>query len=130
VDAFYMTVISVTTAGYREVHPLSRPGEVFTAVLLILGVGTVLYAVTMLVARVVEAGLHERWTIRRREHMLDELSRHFIVCGYGRIGSTIVEEFRRQGVPTWWWTAIPSGCTRSSSWAAWPSRPTRAPRTC
>ena len=98
-DAFYMTVISVTTAGYREVHPLSRPGEVFTAVLLILGVGTVLYAVTMLVARVVEAGLHERWTIRRREHMLDELSRHFIVCGYGRIGSTIVEEFRRQGVP-------------------------------
>ena len=98
-DAFYMTVISVTTAGYREVHPLSRAGQAFTAVLLVLGVGTVLYAVTMLVARVVEAGYHERWTRRRRERMLDELRDHFIICGYGRIGSTIVEEFRRQGAP-------------------------------
>lgn len=98
-DALYMTVITVTTVGYREVHPLSRPGEVFTVGLVVLGVGTVFYTATLLVARVVEGGLHHRWEARRQARMLDELNHHFIVCGYGRIGRTIAEEFRRQRVP-------------------------------
>jgi voltage-gated potassium channel len=98
-DALYMTVITVTTVGYREVHPLTRGGEAFTVLLLVAGVGTVFYAVTVSVARVVEGGLLRRWETRRRNRMLDELSEHYIVCGYGRIGRVIVEEFRRQDVP-------------------------------
>ena len=98
-DAFYMTVITVTTVGYREIHPLSRDGEVFTVVLLIGGVGTVFYAVTLFVASLVESGLSHRWEERRRAHMVDELTNHYIVCGYGRIGRIIAEELQRQKMP-------------------------------
>lgn len=98
-DALYMTVITVTTVGYREVHPLSRAGEVFTVVLLVTGVGTVFYAVTLFVARFVESGITHRWEQRRRSRMIDDLRGHFIVCGYGRIGRIIVEELERQAIP-------------------------------
>jgi voltage-gated potassium channel len=98
-EAFYMTVISLTTVGYREVRPLSRQGEVFTAALLLLGVGTLFYTVTLFVARFVEAGLKDKWARRRQSRMLDQLDQHFIVCGYGRIGATIVEEFRHHKAP-------------------------------
>lgn len=98
-DAFYMTIITLTTVGYREVHPMSRIGEVFTSVLLIVGVGTMLYSFTLIGARVIEGTLQKQWERRRTGHMLDALHDHFIVCGYGRIGSIIVDEFRRQHVP-------------------------------
>jgi voltage-gated potassium channel len=98
-DAFYMTVISVTTAGYREVHDLSRAGQVFTAVLLIGGVGTAFYAFTLVAAGIIESRLHPRIQERRRARMIDALTDHFIICGAGRIGLIIADEFRRQGVP-------------------------------
>jgi voltage-gated potassium channel len=98
-DAFYMTVITVTTVGYREVHPLSRAGEVFTTVLLIGGVGTAIYAFTLVAASVVESRLEPRSRERRRFRMIDRLTDHFILCGAGRIGTIIADEFRRQGTP-------------------------------
>jgi voltage-gated potassium channel len=98
-DAFYMTMITVTTVGYREVHPLSRAGERFTVVIVTVGVATVLYTFSFLMAQVVEGDLQERWAARRRERMLDELTNHFIICGFGRIGQTIAREFSRQAVP-------------------------------
>ena len=98
-DALYMTVISVTTAGYREVHPLSRRGELFTMVVLTVGVATVLYSFSFVMARLVEGDLESRWVRRRRERMLDELTNHFIICGFGRMGLIIAQEFVRQSVP-------------------------------
>jgi voltage-gated potassium channel len=98
-DAFYMTVITVATVGYREVHTLSFAGEVFTVVLIFGGVGTVFYTVTQLAAVIVEGGLHRRFEQRRVTRMLEELTDHFILCGYGRIGSIIAGELRQQGVP-------------------------------
>ncbi len=98
-DALYMTVITVTTVGYREVHTLTWGGEAFTVVLLIGGVGTALYTFTLLATLVVEGGLHLRFEQRRIRRMIDELHDHFILCGYGRIGSTIAQELRSQGVP-------------------------------
>lgn len=98
-DAFYMTVISVTTAGYREVHELSRAGQVFTSLLLIGGVGTAFYAFTLVAAGIIESRLQPRFEERRRIRMIDTLEGHFILCGAGRIGLIIAEEFRRQGVP-------------------------------
>jgi len=94
-----MTVITVPTVGYREVHVLSRAGEAFTIVLLIGGVGTALYTFTLLATLVVEGGLHLRLEQRRIRRMIDELQDHFIVCGYGRIGSTVAGELQSQGVP-------------------------------
>jgi voltage-gated potassium channel len=98
-DAFYMTIITVTTVGYKEVHDLSRAGEALTVLVLISGVGAALYTFTLLATVVVEGGLPKRLQKRRHEHMLETLKDHFIICGYGRIGSIVAHQFRRQGVP-------------------------------
>ncbi len=97
-DAFYMTIITVTTVGYREVHTLSRAGEVFTSILLVLGVGTAFYAFTLGATIVVEGGLAKRLRRHRVNRMIDELDGHFILCGFGRIGSVIADEFRQQDI--------------------------------
>jgi len=98
-DAFYMTITTVTTVGYGEIHPLSRAGRLFNSGVIILGVATVLYTFSFLMARLIEGDLQQRWARRRRQHMLDDLSNHFIVCGFGRIGQIVAREFTRQAVP-------------------------------
>jgi voltage-gated potassium channel len=98
-DAFYMTVITVTTVGYKEVHDLSRAGQLFTVVLLFGGVGSALYTFTLLATVVVEGGLPKRLQRRRNQRMLDTMKDHFIICGYGRIGSIVAHQFKRQHIP-------------------------------
>jgi len=98
-DALYMTVTTVATVGFREVHPLSGAGQAFTLLLIVSGVGTAFYTATLLATAIVEGGLHRRFERRRIERMLEELHDHFILCGYGRIGSMIAEEFDQQKVP-------------------------------
>ena len=78
---------------------MSRGGELFTMIVLTVGVATVLYTFSFFMARLVEGDLQARWTLRRRERMLDELDKHFIICGFGRIGQIIAREFARQSVP-------------------------------
>ncbi|MGE3276122.1 MAG: TrkA family potassium uptake protein [Vicinamibacterales bacterium] len=99
-DAFYMTAITVSTVGYKEVHDLSFGGQLWTTFVLIAGVGTLFYTASLVLAFVVEGGLHGRFAERRFNRMLDTVRDHFIICGYGRIGSIIAGEFRRQGVPS------------------------------
>lgn len=98
-DAFYMTMISVTTAGYKEVHDMGFVGQVWTVLVLVAGVSTLFYSATLLMAEVVEGDFFKRLEARRFNRMLDQLSNHFIICGYGRIGRVIADEFRRQHVP-------------------------------
>ncbi len=98
-DAFYMTVITVTTVGYRELHDLSFAGQAFTVVLIFSGVGAALYTFTLLATVVVEGGLPKRLQKRRHARMLELIEDHFIICGYGRIGSIIARQLQRQGVP-------------------------------
>jgi voltage-gated potassium channel len=98
-DAFYMTVITMSTVGYREVRDLSFVGQAFTVVLIFVGVGTAFYTATLLAATVVEGGLHRRFEQRRFARMLQQLDNHFILCGYGRIGAIIADELDRQQVP-------------------------------
>lgn len=98
-EALYMTIITVTTVGYRELHPLSRAGEVFTAMLILGGVGTALYAFTLVATIIVEGGWHRFFEQRRFNRMLEDLTNHFILCGFGRIGTVIAEQFSRQHVP-------------------------------
>lgn len=98
-DAFYMTVITVTTVGYREVHDLSITGQLFTVILLAGGVGTALYTFTLVATSVVAGGWPDRLRRRRLSRMLDTIRDHFIVCGYGRIGSIVASELRRQSIP-------------------------------
>ena len=98
-DAFYMTVTTVATVGFREIHPLSFGGQVFTIALIFCGVGTAFYTVTLLATIIVEGGLHQRFARRRAARMLEQITNHFILCGYGRIGSIIANELHQQGVP-------------------------------
>jgi len=97
-DAFYMTVTTVSTVGYGELHPLSGPGRVFTVLLIFSGVGTAFYTVTLLATLIVEGGLHRRLEKGRAARMLETIKDHFILCGYGRIGSIIAAELHQQGV--------------------------------
>jgi voltage-gated potassium channel len=98
-EAFYMTAITMSTVGYREVRELSFPGQVFTVVLIFGGVGTAFYTATLVASLIVEGGLHRRFEQRRFARMLEQLEGHFILCGYGRIGGIIAEELERQHVP-------------------------------
>jgi len=98
-DAFYMTVTTVATVGFREVHPLSLGGQAFTVFLIFCGVGTAFYTVTLLATIIVEGGLHQGFRKRRAGRMLEQITNHFILCGYGRIGSIIAAELHQQGVP-------------------------------
>lgn len=98
-DAFYMTAITVTTVGYREVHEMSRAGQAWTMVVLLTGVATLFYTASIVMALVVEGGFHAHLKSRWFNRMLHNIENHFIICGYGRIGSIIAGEFRKQGVP-------------------------------
>jgi voltage-gated potassium channel len=78
---------------------MSRGGQIFTVFLLVSGVGATLYTFTLLATVVVEGGLPKRLQRRREARMLETITDHFIICGYGRIGSIVAEQFRRQHVP-------------------------------
>ena len=96
-DAFFMTVITITTVGYEEEVPLSRGGEIFTSVLLLAGLGILLLLLTEISRSVVEGELRQFLGRVRRSRMIERLTGHEIVCGYGRMGRSVVEELRRAG---------------------------------
>jgi voltage-gated potassium channel len=98
-DAFYMTVTTVATVGFREIHPLSRAGQGFTLALILLGVGTALYTFSLVAAVVVEGGWSKNFEEWRLARMINNLADHYVVCGYGRIGSIIANEFNRHKTP-------------------------------
>ena len=97
-DSLYMTVTTLTTVGYREVHEPSSRGMVFTIVLIVSGVGTVLYALTIGARVIIEGELREIFGRKKLEKMLRELSGHYIICGYGRMGKIIARELREEKV--------------------------------
>ena len=98
-DALYMTVITLASVGFTEVRPLDAEGKIFTILLIILGVTVVVLALS-LVARAIEEGdLGERGRRRRMGKRISQLSNHAIVCGFGRVGRTVVEELERDRIP-------------------------------
>jgi voltage-gated potassium channel len=88
-----MAVITITTVGYREVGPLSREGQLFTAALLFSGVGVAFYILTVMSAAIIEGDLRQVFGIRRMRTAIERLRDHYIVCGYGRVGQEIAREF-------------------------------------
>ena len=88
-DAFFMTIITITTVGYGEVRPLDRSGEVFTVVLLIAGVGSGLYTLNVLVRMTMEGELTGALAERQMRQRIEHMQNHIILCGYGRVGEEI-----------------------------------------
>src|ERR671912_2847536 len=98
-DAVYMTVITLTTVGYREVRPLDTTGQLWTMALLITGVGTLFYAAVSSVELVVEGTIWGYFGRRRMEAAIRKLNGHYILCGYGRVGRQVAAEFALEDVP-------------------------------
>lgn len=99
IDALYMTVITISTVGFREIHPLSVFGRVFTMVLILSGVSVAGYTIGTVVEFMVEGHLGGLMEQRRMERQVGELKDHFIVAGYGRVGRQVAQELNRAGVP-------------------------------
>jgi voltage-gated potassium channel len=98
-DAFYMTLITVSTVGYAEVHPLSHAGRVFNSFLIFFGVTIMLLAVGGITQAMIEVELNQYFGKRRNRRMIDKLNDHYIVCGFGRVGRGAATELQRAGVP-------------------------------
>ncbi|HUJ50674.1 MAG TPA: potassium channel protein [Bryobacteraceae bacterium] len=98
-DAFYMTLITITTVGYGEVHPLSDAGRIFNSFLIFFGVTAMLLAVGGMTQAIIELELNQYFGKRRTRKMIDALHDHYIVCGFGRVGRGAAGELQRAGVP-------------------------------
>src|SRR5579862_4753866 len=83
-DAFYMTLITITTVGYQEIHPLSHAGRVFNSFLILFGVSAMFLAVGVMTQTIIELQLQDRFGKRRRKRALMQMKDHTIVCGFGR----------------------------------------------
>ncbi|MDO8746536.1 MAG: potassium channel protein [Thermodesulfovibrionales bacterium] len=95
-DSLYMTIITIASVGYKEIHDLSPNGRIFTIVLIISGVGSVTYALTAIAKIVVEGEIQEIFGRKRLEKKIKELKNHYIVCGYGRMGRIICRELKEK----------------------------------
>ena len=98
-DSFYMVIITISTVGYTEIHPESDVSRIFTSGLIVVGVGTMLYGFGVFGEMLADNALGRYRRERGLEQNLERLRDHFIICGYGRIGSHIVEEFEEHHVP-------------------------------
>lgn len=93
-DAFFMTLITITTIGYQEIHPLTEAGKVFDIILIFLGVGSAAYAFASLTRFIVEGEMQRYFGRRRLDKTIMRMSSHYIICGNGRIGSLISQELQ------------------------------------
>lgn len=98
-DALYMTVITLATVGFKEVHDLSDSGKLFTIFLILFGTGMIAYAVGCLLRFMVEGQLRLILGRRKLEKSINALSDHYIICGFGRIGQPICREFSAKPLP-------------------------------
>src|SRR5437899_5160352 len=98
-DAFYMTLTTMTTVGYGEVHPLSRAGRIFNSFLIFFGVATLFIAIGAMTQTIIEVEFGDILGKRRNKRMIDKLKDHFIICGYGRVGRGAAAELQHSGVP-------------------------------
>ncbi len=98
VDALYQTVTTVSTVGFRELKPFGTPEKLFTMGLILAGVGTVLYTLTLTVQLLLESDVRSRLYQRRMKVQIETLERHYILCGFGRVGQEIARELRERGV--------------------------------
>jgi voltage-gated potassium channel len=96
-DAAYQTVTTVATVGFREVEPLDDAGQIFTILLILVGVGTALYTFSVVLEMLLEGHLSQLFGRRRMERQIAAMHGHVIVCGWGRVGRAIGEELRAAG---------------------------------
>jgi voltage-gated potassium channel len=98
IDAFYMTVITISTVGFKEVNQVGEAGRIFTIFLVFSGVGFTLYVAAAVVQFMVEGRIRVIMGRRRLDKKIDRLKNHYIVCGYGRIGRVLCRHLKRANI--------------------------------
>ncbi len=92
-DSFYMVIITISAVGYTEIHHQGTAGSIFTSGLIVIGVGTMLYGFGVFAETLADNAFGRYRRERQLQRELNHLRDHFIICGYGRIGTQIVAEF-------------------------------------
>lgn len=98
-DSFYTSAQTVTTVGYGDLTPTTRAGRLFAIFLMLTGVATVLYALTVLAQSVIQSEMVEAFDSRRKLREMEKLEGHYIVCGSGRVGRRIIRNLQREKLP-------------------------------
>lgn len=91
-EALYMTVITLSSVGFMEVHPLSNAGRIFTMLLILLGSGVLIYGISVITAFVVEGELTDVLRRRVMEKKIAALQSHYIICGISQTGRYVLDE--------------------------------------
>ncbi|MFM9905032.1 MAG: potassium channel family protein [Pyrinomonadaceae bacterium] len=98
-ESFYSSAQTVTTVGYGDLAPKTPAGRLFAIALMLVGVGTVLYALTVLAQAVIQSEMVEAFDRRRKNKEMEKLEGHYIVCGAGRVGRRIIRNLQHQKLP-------------------------------
>lgn len=96
-DGLYQAVTTLTTVGFREVQDFDTSAKVFTIVYLLSGVGLLFYTASAVVETVVVGELTEELGLRRSNRKVRGMERHFVICGYGRVGHEVAHELAQRG---------------------------------
>lgn len=99
IDAFYATIITMTTIGYGDLSPVTDAGRLFTIVLSLFAIGIGGYAISSFAAFVVEGNFNQFLQGKRVYKQIDKLNHHVILCGAGRVGKQIAIEFHKTRIP-------------------------------
>lgn len=98
-EAFYMTMLTISTVGFNEVKPLSPDGRLFTSILIIFNIGAVAYAIGVVSSFILEGDFKVLFNETKMENTIQSLENHIIVCGYGRLARVICENMQPSGKP-------------------------------
>lgn len=98
-DSLYTASQTVTTVGYGDLTPLTRAGKVFAVIFMLAGVGTGLYALTLLAQAVIQTEIVAAMGHRRKIKKMDKLKDHYIVCGAGRVGRRVIRQLLKEKLP-------------------------------
>ncbi len=96
-DAFYMTVITVSTVGFGEINELSSTGRIFTIFLILSGVGGIAFAMHAITESMIEKASNPNLRKKAMKRKIEKLRGHFIICGHGRVGAAAAEHFHKKG---------------------------------
>ncbi|ANT63894.1 Voltage-gated potassium channel Kch [Prosthecochloris sp. CIB 2401] len=99
IDALYMTIITLSTVGFSEIHTLSETGRLFTLALIIGGTSLFFYTLTNVAVFFLSGEWREHLELQRYRRMLLVLDNHYIICGFGRLGSSVAAEMSAKGIP-------------------------------
>lgn len=98
-DALYMTVITISTVGFKEVATMTEEAKVFSVILILFSLGTVSYLVTNIASYFIEGDMKEALKRRNMENKIEKMKDHYIICGAGKTGQAVIDVFLYRNVP-------------------------------